>query len=249
MCMAGLGRYLFAGTTDSILRSEDGGETWAKHSQGLKTNWVSYKAVGEGVVYAGYFSGLFRSLDSGATWTKMKLNDSLARVDGLAARDSLVYVALDGGRAFLSSADRGETWSAMTPTKSLGITTLALAGEPKSLFAATTDGLHRSTDTGKTWSLVSDSRHYNLDREFYAVAKQGELIYAGGWGGAIRVPAAGSGGPVQVNFGLGGSPITGLGVSGTFIYAGYGMKGFRGAPGALTGGESKATPGLCLPPI
>lgn len=266
MCMTSLGRYLFAGTTDSILRSEDGGETWAMHSEGLETNWVSHMAAAEGVVYAGYFGGLFRSLDSGATWTKVALEGGLEEVDALTARDSLVYVALGDNRSLQRSTDRGETWSTITPTTSFEILTLALApghifagggtgvhcsrdggitwsrssvgsgtdvtaltGEPNSLFAATTDGLHRSLDTGKTWRLISDSRHYNLDREFYAVAKHAELVYAGGWGGAIRVPAGGNGSPVQVNFGLGGSPITGLGVSGSHIYAGYNMKGFRGS--------------------
>lgn len=261
MSLASLGRFLFAGTSDSLLRSEDGGESWLKTPKG--PSGIQYMAAGEGVVYAAFFDGLYRSLDSGASWTTVALAHGSRYIRSLATRDSLVYVGEDGG-IVQHSADRGETWSqdslpggsiyalAMSPglvfagdqtgtvhvLRDGGATwsasevvfakkIRALAGEPKSLFAATEDGVYRSIDTAKSWSLLSDSRQYTLDRVFYAVAAQGGTAYAGGWGGAIRV--SGNAGWTEIDFGLGGSPITGLGVAGTRIYAGYDTKGFRGS--------------------
>lgn len=64
---------------------------------------------------------------------------------------------------------------------------------------------------------------------FLAVAKQGDLVFAGGRGGAIRVPATGKAvRPVQINFGLGDYPITGLGVKGARIFEGHATRSMLG---------------------
>lgn len=266
LSLAAMGRYLYAGTMDSLQRSSDGGKTWERNNKGFGTNWVSILGAGQGAVYAGSWSDLWRSLDSGSTWSRMILPDSNNDVNGIAIIDSFVYLGRDRN-GIHRSADRGETWTRLeVPNaydihsihKSDGILwageaegrvyrskddgatwisasvcggddVLSLAGTATALYAACDRGVLRSTDTGKTWRNLADDRLYVLDREYAAVLTDGNLVYAGGDGGAIRITAGSAGTmPPQVNFGLGRAWITAVGSSGTRFYAGYAMKGYHG---------------------
>lgn len=261
-----LGHYLFAGMSDSLLRSGDGGKTW----EGVSPQTATFMASGNGVVYAGNSRNLFRSLDSGITWETIG-PETGKYLQCLAASDSAVYVGADDSGTVFKSSDRGANWSRLAPAGKRALFSLALApgvlfaGDKvgtvhlsrdggstwresaipgltslidcevaalavagESVYAATGSGLFGSSDTGKTWKALSDRNLYSWDLRFNTVLRHGAWVYAGGKGGAIRVPASGKAGlPTQINFGLGHGRITGLGVSGRRIYAGYAMKGLQ----------------------
>jgi photosystem II stability/assembly factor-like uncharacterized protein len=149
MSLAGMGRYLYAGTMDSLQRSSDGGKTWERNNRGFGTNWVSLLGAGQGTVYAGSFGELWRSLDSGSTWSKLTLPDSASDLEGIAVIDSIVYLGRERN-GIHRSADRGETWTRLEVPNAYGI--LSIHKSQGILWAGEEEGrVYRSKDEGATW--------------------------------------------------------------------------------------------------
>lgn len=148
--MAGMGRFIYAGTLDSLQRSGDGGKTWERSNKGLRTNFVEFLASGQGAVYAGYFGGLWRSLDSGATWSNMTLPDTSRDVKSIAVLDSFLYIGMDG-EGLYRTADRGETWTRIAMTGVYGLHSIH-SSQGVLWVGDRNGGVHRSIDDGKTWA-------------------------------------------------------------------------------------------------
>ena len=120
-----------------------------------------------------------RTLDGGATW---ELVSTTGRADGIAAAGSNV-VYTPGNRY---STDGGTTWSPAT-----GITVFGrdIVGDPSGRFieVGNNGSIHRSTDGGASWSVVSSPTTATL----WAVAGSGPYV-AGGGGALIVSNAAGT---------------------------------------------------------
>ncbi|HEX3127565.1 MAG TPA: hypothetical protein VH394_09550 [Thermoanaerobaculia bacterium] len=103
------------------------------------------------VVYASTQGAFFRSLDGGVSWAWTSDEQSTYQPTVDAADPLLVYAQL--GYA-LRSRDGGATWEPLdVPADSIR----QLAAHPrtaKTVFAATTEGLFRSTDAGLHWKAV-----------------------------------------------------------------------------------------------
>ena len=104
----------------------------------------------------GTHEGLFRSSDGGRTWTKAELdgNDAmnLAQPDG-----KTIWAA--GHDVLAKSADGGITWQEVRPSGLPSLDVHGFAVDPRNsnrLYAAIAgQGLYRSTDGGRSFSLVS----------------------------------------------------------------------------------------------
>ena len=169
-CLGKLGPYYFAGTTDSMFRSSDGGATWTRSSKGLGTNLVQWMAAGGGAVYSANFNGVARSLDSGATWVP------LASADSIRAPSSIY--AGDGDGDLNISTDQGATWISTSGFGTLHVNAIAAVGT--SVFFADEAGVFRTTDGGKTWTRVdTDYDRYPVE-EFFALAPMGNSMLAAG---------------------------------------------------------------------
>jgi photosystem II stability/assembly factor-like uncharacterized protein len=103
------------------------------------------------VLYASTQGAFFRSLDGGASWAWTSDEQSPYEPTVDAADPLLVYAQLSYA---LRSRDGGATWAALdVPAHTLR----QLAAHPrtaKTVFAATTEGLFRSTDAGLHWKAV-----------------------------------------------------------------------------------------------
>lgn len=117
--------------------------------------------------------GLMSSQDGGLTWTPLSL---AGEVDFHAlATDGDVITGFDGMRGIRISSDGGKTW-----TEGAAVAAAALAMTPGAVWATTEDGLQRSTDGGRTFSVVkgapvlrllaagSDHSLWGVDLEGYA---------------------------------------------------------------------------------
>lgn len=107
------GTLLVGASDGGILRSDDGGETWAASRAGIDTGAI-YSIDGDpstGRVYAGTSNGLYASADGGRTWQATSLNDTQIVVVGVNTRDSNEVTAIDGGGRLYRSRDGGTTWS------------------------------------------------------------------------------------------------------------------------------------------
>lgn len=146
---------LFAGRyapddTIQVIRSTDGGHTWAPASGGIPANGGRVFALAidkEGRLFTGKeYGGLYRSESNGDTWESLdadwgNLNDLAVNAEGH------IFAATSYGVFF--SADHGETWD--TLNTGVGNTEVNVLIPTKSgrLFAGTnSEGVFRSAATG-----------------------------------------------------------------------------------------------------
>ena len=177
---------------DGILRSTDGGASWALAEAGGHSNIqaVVVCPLALGSVYAGSRGGVFESSDAGGTWTAPDLASpetyALAVVPG---DPSTVFAA---GRGLSRSADAGATWD---PTgeglpRSTTITALAISpSDPSVMLAGSMAGiLYRSTDGGRSFgptgpTPVDDGGYPAVARSIVFDVSNPEIIYVAGESG------------------------------------------------------------------
>lgn len=141
---------LFAGTnTHGVFRSVNGGTTWSP--AGLETlSVLSLLASPAGLVFAGTNEGVFRSDDDGGTWLQVNNGMTHRTVLALAiGHTGSILAGTEGGGVYITN-NSGGNW------QQTGLTTTtvqALHSAPDAMvYAATSDGVYRSTDGGSTWS-------------------------------------------------------------------------------------------------
>jgi photosystem II stability/assembly factor-like uncharacterized protein len=153
------GRTAWAGTrVNGVFRSVDGGKSWATVGLRGAVRDLAAGAAARSLVYAATSEGVFRSDDAGSHWTA--LNAGLPAVDGrrnatLVATEptapAAVWVGLHG--LLYRSVDLGATWR--PAAKGLEGAAVDVAPHPRKagvVYAATTTGVFRSPDSGRTWS-------------------------------------------------------------------------------------------------
>jgi photosystem II stability/assembly factor-like uncharacterized protein len=158
---------------ETVQVSHDGGATAAEltrpPSRGPFRSYFSPLAVSPAApatLYAAVFEeGVAVSRDAGEHWTLSEqrgLSANLPTIfflDFYAAPSGRLYHQPirggAGGGKFLRSLDRGRSWSPLAPIP--GLTPYDLteeAGDPDSLWAATSERLYHSTDGGASWKAV-----------------------------------------------------------------------------------------------
>ena len=153
-----------------ILRSQDGGETWAA-TTGVPASDTSIHAlhfVDRDVALAGTWSagdyvhrdgepgiGILRSTDGGQSWTLDA--DTALSVPVFDQCGDRVFAASEVG--VLTSDDAGLTWDvSASSTRPF----LAVACHQDVVLALSEDGIVRSSDAGETWTDYSEGLHPSL---------------------------------------------------------------------------------------
>jgi photosystem II stability/assembly factor-like uncharacterized protein len=152
---------------NAVLRSTDGGGTWAPATNGLRGQNVERMLVDTttGIIYLGtFFDGIYRSTNNGDSWEKISYNIPLGSCGppGLNCRSPDSLYVLSGNGVYFSE-DGTETWgySSIDPPISYGnVTAIALDPEdPDYIYAgyasfwqAERGGTARSSDGGSSWS-------------------------------------------------------------------------------------------------
>jgi photosystem II stability/assembly factor-like uncharacterized protein len=158
---------IYAGGSDGVLRSLDGGANWEALSNGVpfldSSSYVSFIAIVPGDpahVFAANRYGVFRSTDAGATWTRLDRGPVSSAVTSVAIdpRSPAILFMSTYGDGVFKSADEGNSWRAVNKGLPLRPIT-CLAPDPRTpatLYAVgTSPGLFKSTDRGATWNLLS----------------------------------------------------------------------------------------------
>jgi len=170
--------YIATGDSDNsdtyslgIFKSTDGGDTWETAgltfllSQNVRTHRLMAVPGSPETILAGTTDGLYKTVNGGATWVKVisaNIRDLEFKPDDpttVYASSTSFYVSTDGGENFtimnegLPSAGGLERASiAVSPEEPEWVYFLA-ADENYNSY----EGLYRSTDSGTTWQLRSDS--------------------------------------------------------------------------------------------
>jgi hypothetical protein len=143
---------VYAATQAGVYRSTDGGDTWALVLPGWGTA-LAISAQSPATVYAalggnGFPVGVFKSVDGGDSWTDTGLNEP---VSALAVSGSRLYAATWPG-VFTSVSGQG--WTPAGGAFSQPTALAADAGNPAVAYAATDEGLFKTTTNGATWDVV-----------------------------------------------------------------------------------------------
>ena len=148
------GTTFIAGTGQDLYRTTDSGEHWVHVNAWMLGSGISCLLARDSVLFVLNSSGLCRSVDSGSHWSvALSLVPPYSRqCTDLTASDSGMWFRTNSSTnsSIYRSTDNGITWAPfITPYRSGYFT--ALAGKGHSIFAATTDGLLRSTNNGEAW--------------------------------------------------------------------------------------------------
>lgn len=170
----------FAATNNGIYQVRGVGGLWEPAGSGtLGQEMVSVVVAADGTVIAGGNSpGVDRSTDGGATWNPATV-DVPDTVWCLEATDTTVVAGTYGDGVWVSG-DEGENWERAGTGIPAGtqVNNVSLGGS--AWFAATSQGLYRSTDTGNTWVLVGYNTHTDVAVEV------GGAVVAAEWNAGIN---------------------------------------------------------------
>src|SRR5207244_12008058 len=157
---AGASNGVAAGDSGTVLRSTDGGATWAAVSSPLGSSLraVTFSSDRVHAWAAGDMGALLRSTDGGASWSVVSSGTSAALRAIKFADDGLHGVAV--GDAILRTSDGGLTWTAAAqPPQSLSGLSLR---DARAVAVGSAGLIWRSTDFGATWSKVVAGAAANL---------------------------------------------------------------------------------------
>jgi len=154
-----------------VMKSEDGGQSWEptglsfEVTDGVRCSRILMDPSNSARLYVATHAGLFVSTDAGETWDQ-PINNVVRDIEIKPADPSVVYVS---GRRFYKSTDFGESFDQISDgTPPFGaVNRLAIAVSPASpdhvyMVASSQEnsgfyGLYKSTNSGDSFSLQSDS--------------------------------------------------------------------------------------------
>jgi hypothetical protein len=150
-------KIIYVGSSNTVLKSEDGGETWRNtlsvKGQNRAVNFLLFDPAERNSVYAATGNGLFHSFNQGKTWNRIFQGKNYFENEctALAVLPEALYLGTKGG--LFVSKDKGHSWH--KETAKLGNShILAIAHslrEPNYIYVACVDGVFRTADAGKSW--------------------------------------------------------------------------------------------------
>jgi photosystem II stability/assembly factor-like uncharacterized protein len=208
-----------------ILKSRDGGQTFAPANQGLGSLVVASLAMAQNdpnMAYAGTGAGIYKTTNGGATWsaTGSGLLPLSLIIDP--TNSNILYAGFNGD--LQKTTDGGDTWvSSANGIDNPAVFSLAIDPNNTSVLYAGTagTGAFKSVDGGVSWSPLNvDATVWSL----YVDPTNSNVIYAGSNGnGVYKSTNAGA------SFVRTGSPAVGvvlaLAKSGQRLYAGTATQG------------------------
>ncbi|MFN0245347.1 MAG: WD40/YVTN/BNR-like repeat-containing protein [Kofleriaceae bacterium] len=154
------------GPRGAIVRSTDGGVTWAALESGVLHDLTAITGAGSLVIAVGNGGTVLRARD-GLAFEAQQVDPAASFVGVAMVGTTVLTVASDG--AVWRSKDSGASFTAM-PKRQLGrATSIAIA--PSGVFVGTSDGLFRSTDGGATFTRV-------FGEPVQRIVARGESIHA-----------------------------------------------------------------------
>lgn len=166
-------------------KSEDGGLSWRKVSNGLEGpvdfHAMTVSPANPNLIYGWYRGKLQRSSDDGSNWETFPTNFVIISLIADPKDENVVYATTPQGQGILVSKNKGQDWQPLSEELQGGIVS-SLAIHPQdsqSMFSFSEKlKLARSSDGGKTWQKMKES--FNGEEVLFIVfARQNpSLVYA-----------------------------------------------------------------------
>jgi len=224
---------VYACMGEGLYQSTDGANTW-KQILASPVVSVALAATKAGQIYAGRMAApILRSTDGGASWQEvgaavtanaLAIDPTNAFIVYAATSRSGVYVTTDGGMSWAFS-NLGLA-SGATPVT---VHTIAIDPRiPQRLYAATNNGLFRSSDGGNLWTPAGTGIGTRAVLSLAINSQDANFVYAGTVGAGIF--RSSDGGDTWSAMGPANLDANAVGVdsAGVFVYAGLyvGTQGF-----------------------
>jgi uncharacterized repeat protein (TIGR01451 family) len=160
------GTLLLAAFNDqSLVRSTDGGASWASVPAPFGTAVKSFASSAAGAIFAGATGGVYKSVDDGLLWTQHSGGLPLMSISALATASSdpnVVYAGTAlpfalGGSGVYRSNDGGVSWAAANAGfADRAVNALAIhPTDAQTVYACVEQALIKSTDGGGSWNALS----------------------------------------------------------------------------------------------
>jgi photosystem II stability/assembly factor-like uncharacterized protein len=161
---------VFAGNSEQIMKTEDGGQTWISVAN-LNTSHIVYSDLDSNILYAAWWSytNFYKSINGGATWTQVNSFEPTGSsyLSKLEICQNILYAGwvTSGDNAvkiLTKSTNGGLTWTELSLNSSnYDIKQINDYKITDDIIYATTDkGLYSSNDEGVTWNRISSDWGY-----------------------------------------------------------------------------------------
>jgi len=198
---------VYAGTKgDAVYKSYDGGQRWVSQRAGLDDVTISsvvtqflFDPADNTHLFAATTMGVFETKNAGDSWTK--------RMDGMkevlmvvtlgldTTRPSILYAGTSGG--VYKSVDQAGHWEKVNnglvspaiikSSRALNVTTILVdPHEPDTVYAATLEGLYKTTDAAVSWVRIAHSLQDQMVFSMVLDRTRKGVMYLGGREGIHR---------------------------------------------------------------
>ena len=193
---------------DGVYVSEDNAKSFTRSCDGLRNLTVTSIATDPGearhvyaaVVFGGVSSGIYQSDDAGASWKKISTTRLPESLSLAVTDDPEVKFVLGTEKGFFWSAD-GRQWTEGAPSNAPIRVDKVLRFNQLRFFAATSEGVFTSRDSGRNWYRLAGSDNRTADiaigslgmrQALFALTSSGLMVYDGeSWSAIQDAPAKG----------------------------------------------------------
>jgi photosystem II stability/assembly factor-like uncharacterized protein len=193
---------------DGVYVSEDNAKSFTRSCDGLRNLTVTSIAADPGearrvyaaVVFGGVSSGIYQSDDAGASWKKISTTRLPESLSLAVTDDPEVKFVLGTEKGFFWSAD-GRQWTEGAPSNAPIRVDKVLRFNQLRFFAATSEGVFTSRDSGRNWYRLAGSDNRTADiaigllgmrRALFALTSSGLMVFDGeSWSAIQDAPAKG----------------------------------------------------------
>ena len=174
---------VFAGTVDGVYRSDDGGQTWSRKSEGIGSRaprTIIINPQNPDQVFAldwvSWDTELFRSDDGGETWHPVGFWKGHSAGLTSSPTPFVLYLMLEG--TVFSSADSGTSWVELTNIPDEAGDFIVHPVQPEFMAVIlSTGGIALSEDGGESWADCGEATTQDLHRVLFD-PNDPEIIYA-----------------------------------------------------------------------
>ncbi|MFT3910898.1 MAG: T9SS type A sorting domain-containing protein [Ferruginibacter sp.] len=188
-CMENNGNSIFLGTDQyGVTRSLDNGNTWTQVNNGLSATFAHFTEdllYYNNVLYAATWDGVYKTTDNGNNWIAInnglptEFGGSIVTVNSIMQQDGVLYIGtvLEG---IYQSSNGGASWVPVNTGLSTAARTVRdIVQAGGALYAATDDGVYKSSNAGNQWNLSLPGGNY---RRIYAA---NNIVYTSQYGPTV----------------------------------------------------------------
>ena len=167
-------------------KSEDGGFTWVKVSDGengpVDFHSMAISPVNPNLMFGWFEESLQRSNDQGANWQIVSSELSPINIVADSQDENVVYASSSQGQGVMVSRDKGESWSPLSAELTGdAVSVIAVHLKDSNILFAFSEklgGLGKSIDAGKTWTKIDESFNQELILHIALSKIDPNIVYA-----------------------------------------------------------------------